>query len=322
MTTAVDTAILAQMLARLRKQEDAYPFLKPVDWKKMELHDYPHIITKPMDLQTVGRRLRDGLYTEPVTAQFLADLQQIWNNCRDYNDESTEIYAMADRMEIVMWELIKELLSPEAQASVQLNSNTKIRNIAASAGTSDGRQKRRRTTTGSTVRRGSDDDSASQADAVATPPPRKKKNGRGPGRPKKNAGRPSEAQISDHGGDFEMTDESNDKGIKVMVKESEVTEERRALHAKFLTYCKLLNRIQTAQILCMIAQEMGQQLPAEVLTAPHGIVPARGRRPAQQVCVLNLDLLNDKQIRRICSVMKLFARCDQPQTSVVRELVE
>eukprot|EP01056_Protomagalhaensia_sp_Gyna25_P004470 Protomagalhaensia_sp_Gyna_25__4469@NODE_409_length_3527_cov_145_545298_g315_i0_p2_GENE_NODE_409_length_3527_cov_145_545298_g315_i0NODE_409_length_3527_cov_145_545298_g315_i0_p2_ORF_typecomplete_len335_score60_77Bromodomain/PF00439_25/4e25_NODE_409_length_3527_cov_145_545298_g315_i014502454 len=326
MTTAeVDSAILAQILARLRKHEDAYPFLKPVDWKRLDLHDYPEIVAHPMDLQTVGRRLRDGQYGEPLVRQFTNDLQLIWNNCRLYNDEKTEIYAMADRMESYMTELIKEMLPTEVHDSLQLDSNTQ--RTAGSASQSgqtaaESRHKRRRTTTttaggGAGGRRGSDDESLADPSATVTPPLRKKKSGRGPGRPKKSAGRGSEQAPGDQPPEYEMTDESNERVIPPqMTATEETSEERKALINKFTNLCRSLNRVQIAQVLCMVWQEMEKNvLPADVLSAPQ--TSTRGRRPASQVCVLNLDLLADQQLRRICSVMKVFAKFDQPRSAVV-----
>lgn len=39
---------------------NAQPFLEPVDWKELELLDYPQIVKNPMDLQTVKSKLLKG----------------------------------------------------------------------------------------------------------------------------------------------------------------------------------------------------------------------------------------------------------------------
>lgn len=52
--SVVDNGLLTQVLARLRKRDEAYIFLKPVEWKKLGLSDYLEIIEHPMDLQTLG----------------------------------------------------------------------------------------------------------------------------------------------------------------------------------------------------------------------------------------------------------------------------
>ena len=42
---------------------DAEPFSSPVDWKELELKDYPDIIKHPMDLGTLKNNLLSGVYT-------------------------------------------------------------------------------------------------------------------------------------------------------------------------------------------------------------------------------------------------------------------
>jgi len=44
---------LKLLLAELRKDANAYPFLDAVPWQAMGLFNYPHIIKRPMDLGTV-----------------------------------------------------------------------------------------------------------------------------------------------------------------------------------------------------------------------------------------------------------------------------
>jgi hypothetical protein len=46
----------------LEKEEEAYDFLTPVDYKALGLEDYPLIIKNPMDLGTVGKKLKAGVY--------------------------------------------------------------------------------------------------------------------------------------------------------------------------------------------------------------------------------------------------------------------
>ena len=40
----------------INKQETA-PFREPVDWRALELYDYPKIVTRPMDIGTIKRKL-------------------------------------------------------------------------------------------------------------------------------------------------------------------------------------------------------------------------------------------------------------------------
>lgn len=71
------------LLAELRKDANSQPFLEPVPWKALQLWNYPTIIKKPMDLATVKNRLQKSHYKS--LADFTADIQQIWINCKLYN---------------------------------------------------------------------------------------------------------------------------------------------------------------------------------------------------------------------------------------------
>lgn len=50
-----------------------------------------------MDLSTVKSKLKKGQYR--VKEECMKDLQIIWENCKYYNAEKSEIYRSADRME-------------------------------------------------------------------------------------------------------------------------------------------------------------------------------------------------------------------------------
>jgi hypothetical protein len=72
---------------------DAGPFREPVAWRELELWDYPQIVTKPMDLGTVKRKLERKLY--PNAAHCAADIRLIWNNCMLYNAEGSDFWLLA-----------------------------------------------------------------------------------------------------------------------------------------------------------------------------------------------------------------------------------
>jgi len=58
--------------------DHVYPFVHPV--KKSEAPDYYDVIKEPMDLGTMGKKVRRGDYTS--RAAFAADLSLIWSNVR------------------------------------------------------------------------------------------------------------------------------------------------------------------------------------------------------------------------------------------------
>lgn len=67
----------------------SFPFLKPVEYVYLGLLDYPIVVQRPMDLQTVREKLRDHQYG--YVGECLQDLLLIWENCRKYNDNTNKV---------------------------------------------------------------------------------------------------------------------------------------------------------------------------------------------------------------------------------------
>lgn len=66
---------------QLMKHRDGEAFCVPVDWEALGLSDYPTIVTAPMDLGTVLRKLESGAYGESTPALGVAaDVDQICLN--------------------------------------------------------------------------------------------------------------------------------------------------------------------------------------------------------------------------------------------------
>ena len=63
----------------------------------MGLLDYPTIIKRPMDFDTLKKNLLANKFS--TYEEFFADLQLIWDNCKLYNMIGSEIYKLAERME-------------------------------------------------------------------------------------------------------------------------------------------------------------------------------------------------------------------------------
>ena len=59
------------------------PFRSPVAYKELGLLDYPTIISKPMDLGTIKKKLKDRQYSSP--SELNADVTLVWTNCMTYN---------------------------------------------------------------------------------------------------------------------------------------------------------------------------------------------------------------------------------------------
>ncbi|XP_061083243.1 histone acetyltransferase KAT2A isoform X2 [Conger conger] len=96
--------MLKNLLAQIKTHPDAWPFMEPV--KKAEAHDYYEIIRFPIDLRTMTERLKNRYY---VTKKlFIADLQRIITNCREYNPPDSEYCRCANTLEKFFYFKLKE----------------------------------------------------------------------------------------------------------------------------------------------------------------------------------------------------------------------
>uniref|UniRef100_A0A673ZUM4 Histone acetyltransferase n=1 Tax=Salmo trutta TaxID=8032 RepID=A0A673ZUM4_SALTR len=84
--------------------QNAWPFMEPV--KKTEAPGYYQVIRFPMDLKTMSERLKSRYYT--TRKLFMADMQRIFTNCREYNPPESQYYKCANLLEKVFYTKIKE----------------------------------------------------------------------------------------------------------------------------------------------------------------------------------------------------------------------
>ncbi|KAK6089240.1 hypothetical protein P3W45_001759 [Vairimorpha bombi] len=87
----------AQILIKLKRNPNAFPFLEPVDPIKYGIPDYPLKIKYPMDLSTIKKKLDSRMYTSPE--MFDSDVRLMFNNCYTYNHSSSEVYLYGKRLE-------------------------------------------------------------------------------------------------------------------------------------------------------------------------------------------------------------------------------
>ena len=84
---------LKNVLRMIARQKHAEAFLDPVDWEGLDLPDYPTIVTRPMDLGTVQRRLDEGGYS--LVLDVVADVDLVWTNAMLYNPEDNWVHQAA-----------------------------------------------------------------------------------------------------------------------------------------------------------------------------------------------------------------------------------
>jgi Bromodomain len=61
------------------EKDDSLPFHEPVDWRALELYDYPVVIKKMMDLGTILKKLERNSYRN--AAECARDVRRVWTNC-------------------------------------------------------------------------------------------------------------------------------------------------------------------------------------------------------------------------------------------------
>lgn len=98
-------AVLSHLLASMQRHSQSWPFANPVN--KDDVQDYYDVITEPMDLNTMEKKLEKDNYVEPE--DFIKDAKLIFNNCRKYNGESSLYVKCANKLEKSMWSEIKKI---------------------------------------------------------------------------------------------------------------------------------------------------------------------------------------------------------------------
>jgi len=96
---------LLHILNEMQNHQASWPFQKPVS--QDEVPDYYNVITEPMDLETMEKRLEEDAYGSPE--DFVRDAKLIFTNCRRYNNESTSYWKNANKLEKFMNSKLKEI---------------------------------------------------------------------------------------------------------------------------------------------------------------------------------------------------------------------
>jgi hypothetical protein len=84
------TKIVNAFLSR----SDSTPFREAVDWRLLELDDYPEIVKRPIDLGMIKRQLERGTYYKTAAA-VAADIRLVWSNCMLYNTDGSDFWLLA-----------------------------------------------------------------------------------------------------------------------------------------------------------------------------------------------------------------------------------
>jgi len=97
-----------RILKTIQEHSEGYPFLEPVDWKRLGITEYPKIIKKPMDLARVERRLAQMHYSS--SEGFVTDMNLVFDNAKQFNLDGSQIHQMAQNVQATFHAKCAELL--------------------------------------------------------------------------------------------------------------------------------------------------------------------------------------------------------------------
>jgi len=104
------------------KNDLSYDFREPVPDSVL---GYKDLIKNPMDLKTVQDRFEDGMYSDTAEGekQVIDDINLIWDNCRAFNLDTSEIVKASDTLRDEFQNLLKKC--PISLNSCQQNIQTR-----------------------------------------------------------------------------------------------------------------------------------------------------------------------------------------------------
>ncbi|KAF2904808.1 hypothetical protein ILUMI_01373 [Ignelater luminosus] len=115
------------VLALLWKHPNAWPFKQPVNVIKLNLPDYYAVITQPMDFGSIKKRLENNYYWSAT--ECIHDFNTVFTNCYTYNRPDHEVVKMANTLEKLFLEELREMPKEEhviAQDLLNVHQNQDV----------------------------------------------------------------------------------------------------------------------------------------------------------------------------------------------------
>ena len=98
--------ICFEIVQNLKRHALSGPFIQPVDPVALNLPDYLEVVKDPIDLSTVERNLKAGVYNN--SQQFANDVRRIWLNAFTYNAHESEMFYITLELATYFEKLFKE----------------------------------------------------------------------------------------------------------------------------------------------------------------------------------------------------------------------
>ncbi|CAO3610221.1 unnamed protein product [Mucor hiemalis] len=95
------------IIRNLKRHRDAAPFLKPVDYVKLNVPDYPSIVQHPMDLSIVHVKLTAKEYAH--VNEFISDVRLIFNNCYKFNGPEALVSVLCQNVESAFEKSLRQM---------------------------------------------------------------------------------------------------------------------------------------------------------------------------------------------------------------------
>ncbi|XP_062291249.1 bromodomain-containing protein 3-like isoform X2 [Scomber scombrus] len=101
------------VIRSLWRHHFAWPFYHPVDAVTLGLPDYHKIITSPMDLGTIKKRLENNYYWS--ASECMQDFNTMFSNCYIYNKPTDDIVLMALALEKIFLQKVAQMPQEEVE---------------------------------------------------------------------------------------------------------------------------------------------------------------------------------------------------------------
>ncbi|XP_028273246.1 bromodomain-containing protein 3-like [Parambassis ranga] len=101
------------VIKALWRHQFAWPFYKPVDAVTLGLADYHKIITSPMDMGTIKKRLENNYYWS--ASECMQDFNTMFTNCYIYNKPTDDIVLMALALEKIFLQKVAQMPQGEVE---------------------------------------------------------------------------------------------------------------------------------------------------------------------------------------------------------------
>ncbi|XP_075342344.1 bromodomain testis-specific protein [Odontesthes bonariensis] len=119
------------VIRALWRHQYSWPFRQPVDAVALCLPDYYTIVTHPMDLSTIKKRLQNRYYWEAI--ECMKDFNTMFTNCYVYNRPGDDIVLMAQTLEKLFLQKVSQMPTEELVTAIIAQGPVKGRKTTTGA---------------------------------------------------------------------------------------------------------------------------------------------------------------------------------------------